>query len=254
MTTMTPTKQPATAPTKQPTRTTTPVPTIVVAMPKVVVPTVLVGFWVKTFTRGIRHAYTRAFMRRFSITDARRVIITNIRMHARGGAARRLDDVQQRVLAAASGVAFDIEVSTNTTTEAEAFKATVKGGNTAQDAAILADFKTEIVIVAASGEYEDVTSNYAVPSQLAVFTEQAFLGLTTGTPTPLPTPATTRDGDGAEFTVMPVAAVGALFVLATFVGLMRRRSAGFSHSTQAGGRKQSAGVGSYVEMSEGPVH
>ena len=127
MTTMTPTKQPATAPTKQPTRTTTPVPAIVVVMPKVVVPTVLVGFWVKTFTRGIRHAYTRAFMRRFSITDARRVIITNIRMHARGGAARRLDDVQQRVLAAASGVAFDIEVSTNTTTEAEAFKPRSRG-------------------------------------------------------------------------------------------------------------------------------
>ena len=194
-------------------------------------------------------------MRRFSITDARRIIMTNIRMHASGGATRRLDEAQ-RVLAAASGVAFDIQVSTNTTTEAKAFQATVKGGNTAQDAAIIADFKDEIVVVAASGEYEDVTSNYAVPSQLAVVTEQAVVGLATGMPTPAPTPATAGDGDGAEFPVVPVAAGaagGALFALAAFA--LRRRNAGLgvNHAKLSDRREESEDLECSVEMREDPA-
>ena len=193
-------------------------------------------------------------MRRFSITDARRIIMTNIRMHASGGATRRLDEAQ-RVLAAASGVAFDIQVSTNTTTEAKAFQATVKGGNTAQDAAIIADFKDEIVVVAASGEYEDVTSNYAVPSQLAVVTEKAVVGLATGMPTPAPTPATAGDGDGAEFPVVPVAAGGALFALAAFAGLLRRRNAGLgvNHAKLSDRREESEDLECSVEMREDPA-
>jgi hypothetical protein len=231
------------------------VPTFVVATPKVVVPTVLAGFTVKTFTRGIRYAYTRAFMRRFSITDARRVIITNIRMRVRGGGAtRRLDEAQQRVLAAASGVAFDIQVSANTTTAAAAFKATVKGGNTAQDAAILADFKAEIVVVGASGEYGDVTTSYVLPSQLAVVTEQAVVGLATGMPTPAPTPATAGDGDGAKFPVVPVAAVGALFALAAFAGLLRRRNAGLNRAKRSDRREESEDLDCSVQMREDPAH
>lgn len=214
--------------------------------------TVLAGFTVKTFTRRIRYAYIRAFVRRFNIAQIRRVILTNIRASA--AARRHLGDGHQqlRVLATSSGVTFDIQVATDTKADADAFKATVKGGGVAEDAAILVDFKTEIAAVAAGGEYEDVESNYVVPSQLAVATQRVVVGVATGAPTPAPTSAGggSTPGDGAGFPVIPVAAgAGALFAIAAVAGLMRRR-AGPSRGKRPDHPPQTETLDDSVEMFE----
>jgi hypothetical protein len=230
-----PTAAPAAAPTP-PTRAPTPTPTFRPRTPKLVVRTKLTGFTVATFTRGIRFAYRRAFAHRYNIADVLRVIITNIR--GGGGSARRrlggsADELGGRALAtaAAAAVEFDIQVASNTTADATALNAEVKGGDAAEEAALVAKFKTEIGAVAASGEYpQDVPANYVVPAAVAVATEVGELALETGAPTPAPaatdtgapTPAPTSGGGGASLPIPAIA--GAAAVVAVIAAVAVRRA------------------------------
>ena len=216
--TPTPAPEKTTAPTRAPTRAPTPTPTFLVNTPKLVVHTQLAGFTVATFTRGVRWAYRRAFARRYGIADMLRVIITNIRVS--GGSARRLGSADElsRALAAAA-VEFDIQVASNTTAEATALSAEVKGGNATEEAALVADFKTELATVASEGTFPlDVPANYEVPAVVAVVTEAGQVALETGAPTPAPTPA-----EGSASLPIPIIA-GAAAAVAVVAAVAVRRA------------------------------
>jgi hypothetical protein len=115
-------------------------------------------------------------------------------------------------------VDFDVQVSTDTAAEADALKAQVKGSDAAEASAVLADFKTELAVVATSGDFADVPANFAVPAQLAVATEQAVAGLETGAPTPAPAGA-----DGGS--PLPIGAiVGAAVAVAAIAAFAVLRS------------------------------
>ena len=207
---------PPTSPPTPPTRAPTPVPTFRVRTPKLVVRTKLAGFTVATFTRGVRWAYRRAFARRYNIADILRVIITNIR---RSGSTRRLGGADEpgRALAAAA-VDFDVQVASNTTAEATALSAEVKGGESTEEAALVADFKTELTAVASEGSYpEDVPANYVVPAAVTVATEVGQVALETGAPTPAPTSA-----DASPFPLPAI--VGAVVAVAAIAAVALRRS------------------------------
>jgi len=63
-------------------------------------------------------------------------------------------------------------------------------------------------LVAASGKFNDVPSNFVAPAKLAVATEEAAVALETGAPTPAPTSADSGSPIGAI--VGAVVAVGAI--------------------------------------------
>ena len=204
---------------RRPTRAPTPTQKFRLRRPKLVLLTKLSGFTVATFTRGVRWAYRSAFARRYGIADVLRVIITNIRG---GGSTRHLSSSSSsssssRALAAAL-VQFDIQVEANTTAEATALNAKVKGGESTEEAALVADFKTELKTVASEGSYpEDVPANYQVPPAVTVVTEVGQVALETGAPTPAPT--------SADASPVPLPAiVGAVVAVAAIAAVALRRS------------------------------
>jgi hypothetical protein len=144
-----------------------------------VVHTAVTGFSSATFTAGIRRAYRRAYAHRYNITDVARVVLSNIRDRA----LRKM-----RTLAAAAGsvVEFDVQISLNTTAEAEALSALVKGSDATEQTAVLGEFVTELAAVAASGEFADVASSFVPPAEMAVATQLGVVALATGAPTPAP--------------------------------------------------------------------
>ena len=154
-------------------------PTFRVKQPKVVVHTRLTGFTKRTFTRGIRHAYRKAYAFRYSIADVKRIIISNIHDKTeKTGTRRRL---------ASAGIEFDVQVSAGTSAGADALKAQIKGSEDVAVTVLLDQFKKEIALVAASSEYDDVTTQTTVPT-MSLVTEAAITALETGAPTPAPTP------------------------------------------------------------------
>jgi hypothetical protein len=227
-----------------PTFAPTPVPTFATASPKLVVRTTLAGFTLKTFTRGVRWAYRRAFAGRYGIASElelensvtvppastmRRVVITNIRAGGRGN-----NNLGGRALAAAAAAAveFDIQIAMNTTADASALNAEVQGGNATEEAALVAEFKTEIAAVAASGEYpQDVPANYVVPASVAIVTGVGQVGLETGAPTPAPATAAPGGSSPVGAIVGGVLAVAALAAFA--VRRTQLRSAASAASSPA---------------------
>ena len=112
---------------------------------------------------------------------------------------------------------FDIQVASNSTADAAALNAELKGGDAAEEAALVAEFKTEIATVAASGEYpQDVPTDYVVPASVAVVTEVGQVAISTGAPTPAPAAAAGSFPVGAVVGgVLAVAALAAFAVRRT---------------------------------------
>ena len=226
---------------RRPTRAPTPTQKFRLRRPKLVLLTKLSGFTVATFTRGVRWAYRRAFARRYGIADVLRVIITNIRG---GGSTRHLSSSSSssssRALAAAL-VQFDIQVEANTTAEATALNAEVKGGESTEEEALVADFKTELRTVAREGSYpEDVPADYAVPAAVTVVTEVGQVALETGAPTPAPT--------GADASPVPLPAiVGAVVAVAAIAAVVLRRSK-MSKRTAVSGQSATSPATDSIEL------
>ena len=128
------------------------------------------------------------------------MIITNVRGCTGTSCNRRA--------LAEDGVAFDTQVSTNTTAEAEALNVEIKGGNSTEEALVLAEFRAEIEVVKADPAYDDVPPNYVVPAALELATQQGEVTLETVAPTPSPLPAETSDDDGISVSVVAGAAAG----------------------------------------------
>jgi len=180
-----------------------------------VVRTRLFGFTKGTFTRGIRFAFRKAYARRYNIIDLARIVITNIRDK----------QTQGRRALAVSAVEFDVQVSTDTAAEADALKAMVKGSDATEASAVLADFKTDLSAVAASGQFADVPTDFVAPPQLSVATDQAVASLETGAPTPAPTSG--AGGTSSPFVLYGgwiIATVASLGALALFVLWHRNRT------------------------------
>jgi hypothetical protein len=195
----------------------------------------LAGFTKRTFSRGVRFAFRKAYALRHAITDVKRIIITNVRDRAAG---RRLSHSRTRGLGTTGGVDFDVQVSVDTMVDADAFKAQVGAGGTAKDNAVLAAFKAQIQVVAASGEFDDVTPNFETPKALSVVTEEAVTALETGAPTPTPgAPTPTPETPAADATPSSSSSgagilgggISAAVLFAAAVALVwRRRSASSS--------------------------
>lgn len=152
------------------------------------------------------------------------MIISNVQ-------ACRNADCSRRLVADGGGVAFDVQVATNTTAQAEALNAEVKGGSSAEEAAVLAEFKAEIGVVKADPGYEDVPPDFSIPAALVVELQQGEVALETVAPTPAPatSPAagggdTDAAGDGLGL-VGPVAGAAAGVALLAGAALWRRSRA-----------------------------
>ena len=162
-----------------------------------------------------------------------RVIITNIR----DGASRNLTSAGSPVpsrLLAADTVLFDMQVSSNTTTEASALQIEVQSGNSAEDQELEADFKTELAVVKADATFKDVGPSFVIPATLSVAMQASSVTLETGAPTPAPPPTPTKSGgSGGGSVVVPV--IGAVAALASLAGaaLWRKKRATGKRSADA---------------------
>lgn len=196
-----------------PTRAPTPEATFKPGVSKVVVRTTLRGFTRKTFTRGIRYAYRKAFAKRHRIQDITLIIITNIRdtVPRRARRARRL---------AAAGVEFDCQVMAQTSAAAESLSSEIKDGDAAEEAKLLDEFKVEIKAVAQDSEYDDVPAGYLAPAALAVSEASGVVTLETRAPTPVPAVGSGSGGGPPIGAIVgAVAGIGAL----AGVAVWRRR-------------------------------
>jgi hypothetical protein len=195
----------------------------------------LTGYTKRSFTRGLRFAFRKAYGLRHGITDLQRIILTNVRDRTAGS---RLLHSNARGLGAPGRVSFDVQVSFGTMVDAGVFKAQedTGGASTATDIAVLAAFKAEIQVVAASGEFDDVTVNYVAPKALSVVTEEVVAALETGAPTPVP--AAAPAANTASPFPLPGAAIGGgiavLFVVAVAFFLGRRSASGAGPAMQQG--------------------
>jgi len=144
---------------------------------------------------------------------------------------------------AAALVQFDIQVEANTTAEATALNAKVKGGESTEEAALVADFKTELKAVASEGSYpEDVPANYQVPPAVTVVTEVGQVALETGAPTPAPTSA-----DASPFPLPAI--VGAVVAVAAITAVALRRSK-MSKRTAVSGQSVKTPATGNIEMAD----
>ena len=129
-------------------------------------------------------------------------------------------------------------------TDTWAVLASVKGGDAAEEAAVLSDFKLEIEAVAADPQYDDVPASYVAPAALAVSTEPAQARVETTAPTPAsaPTPAPTHAGGGGGSPVGAV--VGAVAGVAALAGvaLWQRKKRTAAASTGARAAMASGGA------------
>ena len=137
--------------------------------------------------------------------------------------AGEADALSRELAAAAAAVAFDVQVASDTTADATTLNAEVKGGDTTEQAALVAAFKTEIATVAREGAYpQDVPANYVVPVAVAVETEVGQVELETAAPTPAPTPAPAAGG-GA--TPLPIGAIaGGVVAIGAIAFVIVRRA------------------------------
>jgi len=132
----------------------------------------------------------------------------------------------------------------------------VKGGESTEEAALVADFKTELTAVASEGSYpEDVPANYVVPAAVTVVTEVGQVALETGAPTlsptpptPSPTPSPTPAPTSADASPVPLPAiVGAVVAVAAIAAVVLRRSK-MSKRTAVSGQSATSPATDSIEM------